>query len=467
MEKVESVFLQEFLMISELYTVLFLVLLAGLFCTIHYLYKKKELSFTKVVVVGTLMGLCLGVAVQFVAGFPDAPKEVVFVNEVTTWFNMFANGYMRGVQMIVAPLVMVSILHVIINIAEGESAKDLVRKTIAVTLFMTSISALVGIAVGVIFGVGSGIEMVMNDDTTIREITPIATTFRELIPSNIIASMSSNSIINIVVFSGVFGLAIWWVNYEDKELAKPLYNLINALHKAMVNMALLILDYMPYAVIVLLANTIASQGMSSILEVGKFIIVLYVALFAQFLVQLLLLYLNGFNPIIFVKKSASILLMSFTTRSSVTCLPLTIKTLVDDLGTPESTASFVASFGTTAGMQGCAGIFPSVLLVYIYNITGTPIDFTMVVMSVIVITVGSLGIAGIPGTATIAATVSMSGVGMISHFPLISPILAIDPLIDMGRTMINVSGSVVNSLIISKRLKNHDMDAYKKQSVTK
>lgn len=458
----ENIFLQEFLMISEINTILFLILLIGLFYTIHFLYKKKELSFSKVVVIGTIMGLCLGVLIQTMAGFPDDPKDVVFVNEVITWFSLFANGYMRAVQMIVAPLVMVSILHVIINISQGESAKELVKKTIIVTMFMTGISAIVGISVGALFGVGNGLDLEILDESTVREIIPIATSFRDLIPANITLAMSTNSIIGIVIFSGVFGLAIWWVNYEDKELAKPLYSLINGLHKAMVNMALLILDYMPYAVIVLLANTIASQGIASIIEVGKFIIVLYIALFVQFIVQLGVLYINGFNPLIFLKKSASVLLMSFTTRSSITCLPLTIKTLVDDLGTQESTASFVASFGTTAGMQGCAGIFPGVLLVYIYNVTGVPIDFTMVVMSVIVITVGSIGIAGVPGTSTIAATVSLSGVGMIQHFSLISPIIAIDPLIDMGRTLLNVSGVMVNSLLISKKLKNHNVEKYKK-----
>lgn len=457
----ENVFLEEFLMISHVNTVVLMALLFFLFYIIRFLYKKKEMSFSKVVLIGTIMGLLVGLLIQFMAGFPEKPLEVVFVNETINWYNLFANGYMRAVQMIVAPLVMISILHVIINISQGESAKKLVSKTVVVTLFMTFISAIVGLLVANLFNLGAGFEVVSEAESTVREIIPIAKTFSELIPSNIIGAMSSNSIIGIVIFSGVFGLAIWWVNYEDEELAKPLYNMINGLHKAMVNMALLILDYMPYAVIVLLARTIAGQGVASILEVGKFILVLYFALFIQFLVQLFVLYLNGFNPIVFIKKSAPILLMAFTTRSSVTCLPMTIKTLTNELGTPESTASFVASFGTTAGMQGCAGIFPAVLIIYICNITGTPIDITTMIMSAIVITVGSLGIAGIPGTATIAATVSMSGVGMITHFPLISPILAIDPLIDMGRTLINVSGSVSNALIVSKRLKNHNMQEYK------
>lgn len=87
-------------------------------------------------------------------------------------------------------------------------------------------------------------------------------------------------------------------------------------------------------------------------------------------------------------------------------------------------------------------------------------DFSMIVMTIIVVTLGSLGIAGIPGTATMAASVGLSGVSMASSFSLIGPILAIDPLIDMARTMLNVSGSVTNALIIDKRLGNLDENIY-------
>lgn len=155
------------------------------------------------------------------------------------------------------------------------------------------------------------------------------------------------------------------------------------------------------------------------------------------------------------------LILAFTSRSSVGCLPVTIETLVKKLGVNQGTASFVAGFGTTAGMQGCAGIFPSLLIVYVCNLTGSPMDFSMIIMTVIVVSLGSLGIAGIPGTATMAASVSLSGVGMASFFGLIGPILAIDPLIDMARTMLNVAGSVVNALVIDKQLGTFDAAAYK------
>ena len=111
-------------------------------------------------------------------------------------------------------------------------------------------------------------------------------------------------------------------------------------------------------------------------------------------------------------------------------------------------------------MQGCAGVFPALLIVYVANTSGTPIDISLIIMSIIVITIGSIGIAGIPGTSTMAASVGLSGVGLGASFAFITPILAIDPIIDMMRTMLNVSGSLTNAIMVDRQLELMDMELY-------
>ena len=459
-------FFQNFLMISDIKTVIFLVVLVELFFLIHILYHKKHMDFAVVVLIGTGLGLLLGLAIQVVAGFPDSPMDVTFVSETTTWFGMVGNGYINLIKMIVVPLVMISILQVIINMQQGKTMGSLVKKTLIVTMGMVAVSAVTGILVGLLFGVGKDSTAAAAGDATAKDITPVATTIKNLIPGNIVEAMVNANIIGLVIFSAFLGLAIWWINHENVEDAKPLYDFINAAHKAMINMALLILDYMPWAVMALLANTIAQRGLSSILEVGKFIVALYVAAVIQFCIQLILIGAHGMNPIVYMKKSFATMLMAFTSRSSVGCLPMTIETLTKKLGVNQGTASFVAGFGTTAGMQGCAGIFPSLLIIYVCNVTGTPIDVTMIIMTIFVVTIGSLGIAGIPGTATMAASVALSGVGMASQFSMVSPILAIDPIIDMPRTMLNVTGSLTNALVVDKYMGTFDEKAYNDMSAS-
>lgn len=459
-------FLQQFLLISDIRTILFLVLLAVGFYLIHVLYHKKHLDFSVVVLVGTGLGLLLGLAVQAASGFPDHPADIRFIRETTAWYQLFGTGYMNLIKVIVVPLVIISILQVIIQLEQGHQMGNLIRKTLSVTMSMAAVSAVTGLALGLLFGLGrdsvpSGAAAGISDAVSASEITDVPTTLKNLIPDNIVSAMVNNNIIGLVIFSSILGLALWWVNKEHPAEAAPLYKGVRGLHRTMINMALLILDYMPFAVLALLANTIAQRGLSGIFDAGKFIFALYLGTVIQFLIQLAALMLHGLNPVPYLKKSAAPLLLAFTSRSSVGCLPLTVETLTKDLGVSEATANFVAGFGTTAGMQGCAGLFPALLIVYVCHITGTPIDLSMLVMAVIVVTIGSLGIAGIPGTASMAASVSLSGVGLASAFSTISPILAIDPIIDMPRTLLNVSGSLTNALMVDKRLGLLDESAYK------
>ena len=156
----DNVFFQSFLMISDVKTIVFLAVLAVLFYLIHVLYHKKHMDFAAVVMIGTGMGLVLGLAIQVVAGFPDAPLDVTFVKETTTWFDMVGNGFINLIKMIVVPLVMVSIMQVIINMQQGKTMGLLVKRTIAVTMGMVAIAAVIGVAVGMILGVGQGASLV-------------------------------------------------------------------------------------------------------------------------------------------------------------------------------------------------------------------------------------------------------------------------------------------------------------------
>ena len=406
------------------------------------------------------MGLALGFCIQLVGGFPEDPSNVTWIQEISNWYQLFGTGFLYLIRMIVIPLVLASICNVIIHLEQGKTMGKLVKYTIVITLFMVTISAMIGILVGVVLQVGVGEQVIVDAETTRKEITSVASTLLHLIPSNIVSAMVDSNVLGVVIFAGIFGTAVWWINQEDKELARPLYSGIKAFHKAMVNMADLILDYMPWAVICLLSNTIANRGISSMIEVGKFILAIYIAAAVQFIVHLIILAFCKCNPVCYLKKAGSTMIFAFTSRSSVGCLSSTIGTLKDKMGVNESTATFVASFGTTAGMQGCAGIFPALLIVYVCNVTGMPFDLLTAIMTVIVVSIGSLGIAGIPGTATMAASVSLSGMGMGAQFANISPILAIDPIIDMPRTMLNVCGSMINAVLVDKKIGTFDSKKY-------
>ena len=207
----DNVFLTDFLMISDIRTIIFLVVLAAMFFLIHILYHKKNMDFAVVVLIGTGLGLVLGLVMQLVAGFPDDPTEVTFIAETTTWYAMFGNGFINLIRMIVVPLVMISILQVVINMQQGKTMGSLVKKTIAVTMGMVAIASITGIVIGLLFGVGEGATAVADGTAEAKEITPVATTIRNLIPDNIVSASVDSNIIGLVIFSAFLGLAIWWI----------------------------------------------------------------------------------------------------------------------------------------------------------------------------------------------------------------------------------------------------------------
>ncbi len=456
-----NVFFQQFLMISDIKTIIFLAILLVLITIVNRLPKQK-FNFSAKVMVATVIGLILGLAIQVTAGFPANPMELTFVREATLWYSLLGGGFISLVRMLVIPLVMVSIIHVIINMKEDANLGDLVKRTLTITLAMVAISVAVGLGLGILFNVGhvEGGAVLAEGTNKIREVKNIVDTLKALIPSNPVEAMVNLNIVGLVIFSAIVGVAAKRMSKKYMAIVKPFFDLINAMQKIIVSMAMSIIKWMPAAVIPLLANTIAQKGISAIAEVGKFILVLYLAVAIMFIVQMIAVSLFGMNPFTYVKKCISLLILAFTSRSSVGCLPVTISTLTNKLGVTESTASFVGSFGTTAGMQGCAGVFPALTIVFVTHMSGNSVDMTLFAMAVIVVAISSLGIAGIPGTATMAASVGLSGTGLAALFPMINPILAIDPIIDMPRTMLNVIGSVTNALMVDKSLGQIDMAVY-------
>lgn len=458
----DNTFLKEFLMISSFKTLMWLIALSLIFLFMSFL-KKKRISFSNRMLIGTGLGIVLGFAIQFVSKFPNNPMEITWIKETTKWYSLFGNGFIDLIRMIIIPLIVISIVHIIINIKQDTKIKHLAFHTLT-TLFITVFIA-ASIGMGVAFFFKLGINSTMESGTAqIKEIQPLVDILRNLIPKNPIDAMANSNVIAVVIFSIFIGIGAKKMSVAFSKTMESFFKLIEGLQKIIISITMTIINLMPYAVIPLLANTIAQRGLKSILDVIFFIIALYVATILMFLVHLLLLSIFGFNPMIYVKKVLPLLILSFTSRSSLGCIPVTIET-INSLGGNSSTSTFVSSFGATTGMNGCAGIFPGMLIVMIANITGNPISINFLIMSLIVVTISSIGIAGVPGTATTSASINLSAVGFGQYFDLTSPILAIDPILDMARTAINVNGVVTASLIVDKRLKQIDMDKFKDLSL--
>ena len=445
-----STFLSDFIMITSFKTVAFIIVLLAVLFGVNVMAKKK-VKFSTRMIVSTIVGLILGVIIQVVAGFPNNPGEVQWITEVNKWYGLVGYGFMDLLKMLVIPLVLTSIIRVIMNMNKDENLGKLTSRTILMLLGTTAIAASIGLIVGNLFKLGIGTKVVTST-TEIREISSVVDTLRGLLPSNIVASMANANIVAVVIFAAFIGNAIKRLNKKYSELIRPFVDLIEAFYKIIVSVSITIIKMMPYAVIALMANTIAQNGIESIFEVLNFIIALYVSVIIMFVVHLIIVTFNGVNPITYLKNVSKALLLAFTSRSSLATLPVTIEALTDNIGVESGTASFIGSLGSNMGLNGCSGIYPALMIVTIANMAGINMDFSFYAMALIVITISSLGIAGLPGTATMAVSVVLSGLGLGSYFQLAGGILAIDPILDMGRTMLNVNGTMTSAITVANSL---------------
>ena len=453
-----NAFFKDFLFLTEFKTILFIVLLIGLFFVIKMMEKKK-VNFSVRMLSATGIGLILGIVIQWVGGFPDHPLDIRFIQEINVWYGLIANGFMSLLRMLVVPLVFVSIIRVIINMETGVDLGKLTFRTIGTLVGTTAIAATIGIIIGQLFQLGVGSNLV-EGDIAIREVTSVVSTVLALLPANPIAAMAEGQVVGVIIFAAFVGVATKRQTKKYLTIVKPFMDLIEASYKVILSIAMTIIKWMPYAVIALLANTLAGRGMSALYEVIEFIGALYLSVGIMFLVHLLIISLKGLNPIRYLKNVSDALVLAFTSRSSLGTLPVSIEKLTTNVGLNQGTATFVGSLGANGGMNGCAGIYPALVAVMLANMTGTPIDVTFIAMLIVVIALGSFGIAGLPGASTMALSVVLSGMGLGDYFPLVAGIVAIDPILDMGRTMLNVNGTLTTAVVVGKSLNQIDEDVY-------
>lgn len=459
-----STFFEQFLVFTEMQTGLFILALIALFILLRYLGKKEILSLSGHLLLATFLGLGLGLVILFTAGMPENPLSINWINEVRTWYGLIADGFMALLRMLVVPLVLVSIIRVITNMDANKSIGKLVSRSIGVLVGTTLIGAIIAMIFSHLFGLGTGAELVYGTEE-IRAVTSIVDTILNLLPANPFESLANATIIPIIVFASFVGLAIRTQQSKDVKIVQPFIDFNEAVYAIIMNMAQAVISWLPYAIIALLANTIASRGLQVFVEVAVFAGIFILSTFTMLGVQFVILALNGLNPIKYIKNVGKALILAFTSRSSLGTLPVSIDSLTKKAGLNQGTATFVTSLGANGGMNGSAGIFSAMVCIMIANMVGHSIDLTFIVMLLLVIALSSFGIAGVPGGIMLTISIPLTALGLGEHFALTAAIFAIDPILDMFRTFINVSGALTTSLVVGKSLDEVDLEIYNKDIV--
>ena len=239
-------FFTDYLMLSNSLSIgiiaVFVLALIGI-----YVLQRKGTSFGNLVIIGTIVGAILGIAIQVIAGFPDDPSKVVYIKESTKWFSLVGGGFIDLIRMLVIPIVFISIVHVILHMEAGANLKKLVVAMVSTNLGMVAVAAIVGLILGNAFGLGQGFDIV-ESGKKIREIKPMVDTFRALIPSNPIQAAAETNVIGIVVFAIILGSVARLLKQTGTNNMEIFTKLFDELHQLISWVADFIIGLMPYGV---------------------------------------------------------------------------------------------------------------------------------------------------------------------------------------------------------------------------
>ncbi|WML57911.1 L-cystine transporter [Neobacillus sp. PS2-9] len=437
-----------------------------------FMMQKKHVSFSKRVFTALGLGIIFGFIIHLIYGT---------THEVTTgsidWFNIVGNGYVKLLQMVVMPLVFISIVAAFTKLKLTKNIGKISFLVIGILLGTTAISAAVGIGSALGFGL-DGIQLNAGDAEKARnaqleervagvESMTLPQQIIELIPSNPFQDLTGarpTSTIAVVIFAVFIGVAYLGVKRKESEHGEFFARIIDTAYSIVMRVVTLILRLTPYGILAIITRVTATSDYEAIAKLGKFVIASYVALIVMFIVHLLLLSFVKLNPRNYVKKGLPTLTFAFTSRTSAGTLPMTIKTQTKDLGVSEGIANFAGSFGLSIGQNGCAGIYPAMLAVMVAPAAGVdPTSLSFILTLILVVAISSFGVAGVGGGATFAALIVLS----IMNLPIaiVGLLISVEPLIDMGRTALNVSGAMTAGVLTSKATGEFDQETYQQPNI--
>lgn len=423
-------------------------------------FSRQNWSLSKKVLTGLVIGVLFGLVLQLIYG-----ENSAVVKESISWFNIVGNGYVQLLQMVVMPLVFVSILSAVARLHNASSLGKISVLTIGVLLFTTAISALVGVFVTGLFGLSAeGLVQGVQETARLSAIQSnyvgkvsdlsVPQLVLSFIPKNPFADLTGanpTSIISVVIFAAFLGVAALQLLKDDEVKGQRVLVAIDTLQSWVMKLVRLVMKLTPYGVLALMTKVVAGSNLQDIIKLGSFVVASYLGLAIMFGVHALLLSVNGINPLRFFRKVWPVITFAFTSRSSAASIPLSVETQTRRLGVPESIASFAASFGATIGQNGCAGLYPTMLAVMVAPTVGiNPFDPLWIATLVGIVTLSSAGVAGVGGGATFAALIVLPAMGL--PVTLVALLISIEPLIDMGRTALNVNGSMTAGSLTSRWL---------------
>lgn len=408
---------------------------------------RKKVSFGTRVLIGLGLGLVVGILLkQF--------------DLETTSISTIGSIFVNLIRMLVIPLVITAVISSIITISNPNQLRKIGFKTIGIFLLTTALAAVIGLVIALAFNPGAGIEQAAESTYKGREVPTFSKVILDLTPTNPIADMAAGKVVPMIIFAFFVAVAIVKISAKKPEVVEPFRRFIDSFLQIMYEVTKYVIRLTPYGVYALIAAMAARYGADTLMPLIKIVIITYLALIVHMIIVFggILQFWAKVNPFKFFKKIYPMMAVAFSTRSSFATLPINLEVLVKRVRISPKIASFVAPLGATMNFNGCGGVWPAIVAVFVAEVYGISLGITDYILLVLVATVSSIGVAGVPGPAAIATTVVLTALGL----PIegVGLVLGIEALVDMGRTTVNMTGDAVTALVVAKSEGEFDQEAF-------
>ncbi len=367
--------------------------------------------------------------------------------------QIFGNLFIRFLKLIIIPLIMASMISGIISIGNIRGLGRIGIKTFAYYLMTTIIAVTIGLILVNIISPGVGADLGTEQTKTLPEHSEPSLTsiIYDIFPDNIFYAMANDKVLSVIFFSLLLGTAISTIG--DK--AKPVAIFFQSFNDVMMKITEWIMALAPFGVFALMAVTIGKTGLDAVKSLAAYIITVLIGLGVHALIVLpfILKFIAGLSPVAFFKHVFSAVATAFSTASSSATLPITMECLEKNAGIDNKIVSFVLPLGATINMDGTA-LYEAVAAMFIAQAYGIELGFSQQIIIVLTATLASIGAAAIPSAGLITMVIVLKAVNL----PLegIAMILAVDRILDMCRTAVNVFGDSCGAAVVAKFEKNHN-----------
>jgi Na+/H+-dicarboxylate symporter len=408
-----------------------------------------RIKFWKRVVAGFVLGALAGWA---------------FGADAEAWFGPLGDLYVTLIKMIAVPLVFFAVINAVASLSGQKSIAALAGRT----FLWFAITAVLAVGVGLAFGwilkpgVGVGVLQVASDYTP-KDVPGVLDVLFNLVPSNPFQALSgaasaktadgmtvlvprNGTVLQVIFFAGLVGFAIVKLGEKVAGMRK----LVGEASEVMIQVTRFVLEFTPIGTFGLIAALVGGYGFEQLRPLLMFVIALYAACaFHIVVVYGGLLLAHGLNPLKFFRGAAPGMQVAFVASSSFAALPVSLRSATHNLGVDKDYAAFAVPLGATIKMDGCGAIYPALAAVFISQYAGIELSLSQYLIIALASVLGSFGTAGVPGTAVIMATVVLSAAGL--PLETIGYLYAIDRILDMMRTMTNVTGQILVPTLVARQ----------------